>query len=63
MRAMNWVVSFMTMMLVILTHIVCKKTWTNNIMKHDKIYNWCYASDLDDDGPKEDIDQEGCTAK
>ena len=36
---------------------------TNDTDNHDKIYSQVYASDSDDDGPEEDIDEEGFTAK
>jgi hypothetical protein len=33
----------------------------NNIMKHNRIYNRCYASD--EDGPREDVHEEDFTTK
>ena len=32
-------------------------------MDHDVPYNRCYASDSEDDGPEEDVDEDGFTAK
>ncbi|KAK1626667.1 hypothetical protein QYE76_000982 [Lolium multiflorum] len=39
------------------------KYWTQEEMDHSIPYSRCYASDSDDDGPEEEVDEDGLTAK
>ncbi|KAK1662193.1 hypothetical protein QYE76_050352 [Lolium multiflorum] len=39
------------------------KYWTQEEMDHSIPYSRCYASDSDDDGPDEELDEDGLTAK
>ncbi|KAK1687030.1 hypothetical protein QYE76_047878 [Lolium multiflorum] len=39
------------------------KYWTQEEMDHSIPYFRCYASDSDDDGPEEEVDEDGLTAK
>ncbi|KAK1643221.1 hypothetical protein QYE76_061026 [Lolium multiflorum] len=39
------------------------KYWTQEEMDHSIPYSRCYASDSDDDGPEEEVDEDGFTAK
>ncbi|KAK1647278.1 hypothetical protein QYE76_065083 [Lolium multiflorum] len=39
------------------------KYWTQEEMDHSIPYSRCYASDSDDDGPEEELDEDGLTAK